>query len=55
MSKFWHILGSVGFAAIPVLTSVGQHFVSQHPGVATGLAATWAIIGNLLQSPVAQK
>jgi hypothetical protein len=52
MTKFWHIFGSVGLAAAGVLIPTVQHVIANNPAVVTALGAVWAIIGNLLQSPV---
>ena len=52
MSKWLHILGSVGIAAAAVVIPAVSQVVAAHPTVSTGLGVVYAIVGNLLQSPL---
>lgn len=53
MSKWLHILATIGGAALTVYSPSIQSAISSHPQVATGLLAAFTVIGNLLHSPVA--
>lgn len=55
MSKYWHILATIGLAAVSAVTPGIQGALSSHTIVATALAAAWAILGNILQSPMPAK
>jgi hypothetical protein len=51
MSKFWHILASIGIAALGVALPPIQTAVVAHPVVSTVLGTIWAILGNILPTP----
>lgn len=55
MSKYWHILATVGLAALSVLTPGIRGALSSHTIVATVLASVWAVLGSVLPSPVLPK
>jgi hypothetical protein len=55
MSKFWHVMASVGMASLAVVTPALQGVISSHPIVTTALGAAWAILGSLLKSPLASQ
>jgi len=52
MSKWWHVLASIGLAALSAAIPPIQGVIMAHPVVVSILGAAWAILGNLLQSPV---
>lgn len=52
MSKFWHIMASVGIAAVAVVVPQVQMLIAGHAIVTTVLGTIWAIIGNILPSPL---
>lgn len=55
MSKFWHILASVGIAAIGVVVPQVSTIIASHAKVTLVLGSIWAILGNVLKSPVASQ
>jgi hypothetical protein len=55
MSKYWHILATIGLAAVSVITPSLQGLLASHTIIATVLASGWAILGNILKSPVASQ
>lgn len=55
MSKFWHILGSIGIAAVSVAIPEVRAVLLNHHIISTVLGTTWAVLGNLLPSPVLPK
>lgn len=52
MSKWWHVLASVGIAALGVVLPSLQTVVLHHPVVTTILGTLWTILGSVLPSPV---
>jgi len=54
MGKWWHVLASVGLAAVGVLVPVVQGVIVTHPTIATILAGVWAVLGAIQPSPVKQ-
>lgn len=52
MKNWWHVLASVGMAALGVALPPIGVAVAAHPVVTTVLGTIWAILGNLLPSPV---
>jgi hypothetical protein len=55
MSKWWHILATVGLAVASAVTPGIQGVLSSHTIIATVLAGAWAVLGNIVQSPIAGK
>lgn len=54
MSKFWHIMASVGGLALVAVAPQLQTIIAGHAIVTTVLGAAWAVLGNLLPSPTAK-
>jgi hypothetical protein len=52
MTKWWHIIATAGMAAASVVVPGVGAIVVAHPAVSTVLAGIWAVLGNLLQSPL---
>lgn len=52
MSKFWHIMASIGIAAIGVAVPQVGAVVASHAKVTMVLGSIWAILGNVLKSPL---
>ena len=52
MGKWWHVLASIGLAAVGVVVPVVQGAVASHPAIAAVLAASWGVLGAVLKSPI---
>lgn len=49
MTKWWHVILSAGLA---IAASVFPAVIASHPALAGVLASIWAILGQILPSPV---
>jgi hypothetical protein len=49
MSKWWHVLIS---GALAVVSTIFPAFIAGHPALAGVLASIWAILGQILPSPI---
>jgi hypothetical protein len=54
MSKWWHVLSTIGIAAVGVLDPALHGLIVGNPIASTVLGTLWAILGGLVPSPVAQ-
>lgn len=52
MTKFWHILATVAMAGAVAAVPGLQAVLAGHVVVTTILGGVWAVLGNLLQSPL---
>jgi len=55
MSKWWHVLATIGMAAAVAAVPGIQTALSGHVVVTSILGGVWAVLGNLLQSPLPPK
>ena len=52
MTKFWHILATVGMAALVAAVPPLQAVIAGHAVISSVLGIAWTVLGNLLPSPV---
>jgi hypothetical protein len=55
MGKWWHILATIGLAALAAAIPPIQGVLLAHPYVSGVLGVVWTVLGNLLQSPLPPK
>lgn len=53
MKNWLHVLASAGLGALAIATPAIHTAISSHTIVTTILGVAWAVLGNLLPSPVA--
>jgi len=51
MRKLWPSFAALGTAALTIFTPTIQGAISAHPAVSASLAAAYAILAHILQSP----
>lgn len=52
MKKWFHVLGAVGLAALSAAVPAVSDTVAAHPRVSSALLLAYAVLGNLLKSPL---
>ena len=55
MGKWWHILATIGLAALAAAIPPIQGVLLAHPYISGILGVVWSVLGNILPSPVAPK
>lgn len=55
MGKWWHILATIGLAALAAAIPPIQGVLLAHPYISGVLGVVWTVLGNLLQSPIPPK
>jgi len=52
MKNFWHIMATIGIAALGAAVPTVRNLIVANPVASTVLGVAWTVLGNLLQSPL---
>ncbi len=52
MTKWWHILATIGMAALAAAVPPLQAVIAGHAIISSILGVAWTVLGGLVQSPL---